>query len=272
MQVELATPTTTDPTQVLLAWVRQNFGLAFGAEHHEAFTSRVASFCRAERLTVEQLPARLSVNERLQRRFENVLSTPYTYFFREPEAFAYLTSEVLPLLRDEPEVRMWSAAAATGDEAYSMAIVARETYGDSGPAVCILATDLSEQHVATGERGEVQAGHLHDVEPGRRARWFTPSGVPDRVLVAPELRALCTFRRLNLTATPWPFVQQFHVILLRNVLYYFDDVTVHAVLQAATQQLMPGGTLVTSVTEPIDFVPAGLVRVASGIYRRVEVP
>lgn len=265
LDVEFAMPS---PIEALQAWVRHNFGLSFGAEHHDTFAGRIARFCEAERLPVHDVIARLSTSKALQRRLENALSTPYTYFMREPEAFAYLAAEVLAPLRNEVEVRLWSAAAATGDEAYSMAMVARETYGADGPLVRILATDFSEEQVAVGERGEVATGHLHELDPARRARWFLPSAVPDRMSVVPELRALCTFRRLNLATAPWPFSQQFHAILLRNVLYYFDDVTMASVLRAAVDHLVPGGALITSVTEPIESVPDGLTRIASGIYRK----
>jgi chemotaxis protein methyltransferase CheR len=241
--------------------------MSFSGDQRETFDNRIASFCVRERLTVQQVVAQLDRNEPLLRRLENALSTPYTYFLREPEAFTFLADDVLPQLRNQLEVRMWSAAAATGDEAWSMAMVAREVYGEAGPAVRILATDISEAQVATGERGEIPEAHLHDLEAARRPRWFrtTASG---KLEVVPELRALCTFRRLNLATIPWPFEQKFHVIFLRNVLYYFDDVTLRAVLQAASEQNVEGGVLITSVTEPIERVPWGLVRLAPGIYRR----
>jgi chemotaxis protein methyltransferase CheR len=110
---------------------------------------------------------------------------------------------------------------------------------------------------------------MHDLDAARRRRWFRPTAA-GKLEVVPELRALCTFRRLNLATIPWPFEQKFHVIFLRNVLYYFDEITLRAVLQAASEKLVKGGALITSVTEPIERVPWGLVRLAPGIYRRTE--
>jgi chemotaxis protein methyltransferase CheR len=275
MQVDLPrtfTPmviTASADADTLRDWVRQYLGMSFNGDQRETFNNRIVGFCVREQLTVEQILKQLDRNEPLLRRLENALSTPYTYFLREPEAFEFLTNDVLPHLRNELEVRMWSAAAATGDEAWSMAMVTREVYGDAGPPVRILATDISEQQVSIGERGEIPEAHMHDLDAARRRRWFRPTAA-GKLEVVPELRALCTFRRLNLATIPWPFEQKFHVIFLRNVLYYFDEITLRAVLQAASEKLVKGGALITSVTEPIERVPWGLVRLAPGIYRRTE--
>jgi len=254
---------------VLRDWVRRYLGLAFAGDQRQLFSTRVEAFCAREKIAVEQLACQLPGNEALLRRLADALSTPHTYFLREPDAFQTLHEQILPAFRDAPELRMWSAATAAGDEAYSMAMVAVETFGQTGPVIRILGTDISDRQVSEAERGEIPETRLNELDSLRRARWFrdTTNG-NGRQAIAPELRALCTFRRMNLTAMPWPFTQTFQVIFLRNVLYYFDDETVAAVLHAARDALEPGGFLITSVTEPIDCTPTGLTRVGPAIYRK----
>lgn len=254
---------------VLRSWVRRYLGLAFAGDQRQLFTTRVEAFCAREKISVDQLYWQLPGNETLLRRLADALSTPHTYFLREPDAFQTLRDQILPAFRDAPELRMWSAAAAAGDEAYSMAMVALETFGHSGPAIRVLGTDISDRQVCEAERGEIPETRLNELDPVRRARWFrSATNGSGRQAVVPELRALCTFRRMNLTAIPWPFTQTFQVIFLRNVLYYFDDETVLAVVNAARDALEPGGYLITSVTEPIDRTPIGLTRVGPAVYRR----
>lgn len=254
---------------VLRGLVHRQTGLAFGGDQTHHFVTRVTAFCAHEGLGVDELVQKLRRDEGLLQRLADALSTPHTCFWREPEAFAALHQLMLPAFRQEPEVRLWSAASAAGDEAYSMAMVARECFGDEGPVVRILGTDLSAQQVALAERGVVPASRLGELDAGRRARWLLAQA-DGRFRVAPELQARCAFRRMNLTAFPWPFERGFHVIFLRNVLYYFDDVTVTAVLEAAHQALVPGGFLVTSVTEPLARAPSGFRRVGPAIYRQVQ--
>jgi chemotaxis protein methyltransferase CheR len=69
--------------------------------------------------------------------------------------------------------------------------------------------------------------------------------------VVPEVRNMCTVRRLNLTSDTWPFEQKFHLIFLRNVLYYFDPPLRVQILERCYDVTEPGGYLITSLTEPL---------------------
>jgi chemotaxis protein methyltransferase CheR len=87
--------------------------------------------------------------------------------------------------------------------------------------------------------------------------------------VVRELRELCTFRRMNLTQFPWPFENRFHIIFLRNVLYYFERPIRPRILECCYDVSVPGGWLLTSLTEPMLDIKTRWRRVAPAIYQRM---
>jgi chemotaxis protein methyltransferase CheR len=171
-----------------------------------------------------------------------------TSFFRDAPMFATLRSEIVPELLTESAtpLRMWSAASASGQEAYSLAMMMTDDF-PRAPAPRILATDIN-----TNVLGRAKAGSFSQLEVNRglpaRAlvRHFTQSG-RDWV-ISDELRRMVTFRQLNL-AREWPVLEHMHVILLRNVLIYFDQATRQRVFERAVATLAPGGYLILGSAE-----------------------
>jgi chemotaxis protein methyltransferase CheR len=240
-----------DLAPALRAWVETHFGLHFAPSQHDAFRARLERFCRDVGLTHGALHRSLLAGDRaLVLRLAEAMSTNYTGFFREPEAFAFLGDVILPALPPGEAVRVWSAASSSGEEACSLATVLCERLGeDAHQRAQVLGTDLSDRQVRLAEEGVYAAPRLEALSPERRAR-FEPLGL-GQWRAGASLRRLCTFRRLNLTQTPWPFAQRFHVIFLRNVLYYFAPQVRRAVIEACYDAAEPGGWLVTSFTEPM---------------------
>jgi chemotaxis protein methyltransferase CheR len=231
-------------------WVETHCGIRFAPEQENFFRTRIDALCRTERLSLGELHARLLHGDRtLILRVAEAVSTNYTEFFREGESFDFFAKVILPAMPGP--VRIWSAAASSGEEAYSLAIVASQTLGEAQAAerVRILGTDLSERHVQAAESGIFAAERMTKLTPTQRA-WFDPAGL-GHFRAHAALRRMTTFRRLNLTQGAWPFEQRFHVIFLRNVLYYFDAPTRQRVVEACYDAAEPGAFLVTSFTEPM---------------------
>ena len=246
-------------------WVHQHFGIEFPLDQLDPFRYRVASLCDELGLDTQSLAARVTAGDvLLARRLADSVSTNYTYFFREPEVIELFRGTILPSL--PRELRIWSAAAAGGDEAYTIAITCLEAMGEDAP-VSILGTDISERQIRGAEAGVYPATHLEGLNQERLARHFTPAGL-GLYGVVPSLRRMCTFRRLNLSLAPWPFEQRFHVIFLRNVLYYFDPPTRRQVVESCYDAIEPGGWLITSLTEPLHDVPTRWTRLHGALYRR----
>lgn len=211
-----------------------------------------------------------SLDQDLQLAVMDAASTNHTYFFREPEVLDYFRDHILPRLGQRPEMRMWSAAASSGDEAYTVAIIVAETLGPEALArLSILGTDISARVVERAEAGIYGPRHAGPTPPALREKYFSPMG-EDQFRIAPDLRRACTFRRMNLKATPYPFRKPFQAVFCRNVLYYFERHDQVATLDAIYEVTEPGGWLITSVTENVRDLGSRWSPVTTGIYRRVE--
>lgn len=184
----------------------------------------------------------------LQDRIAEAMTINETSFFRDVHPFRALADHVIPeLLRDGPRVlRMWSAAAATGQEAYSLALLTAEHF-PTVPLPEILATDFSQAALQRARVGSYTQMEVNRGLPARTLiRYFTQVG--RHWQIAPEIRRAVRFEHLNLSE-PWPKLPAMHVILLRNVLLYLDDSTRGTVLQRAIDALAPGGYLLLGSAE-----------------------
>lgn len=161
--------------------------------------------------------------------FINAVTTNLTAFFREPHHFELLAQELLPQLlvkkQNTRRIRIWSAGCATGEEAYSIAMIVKEVVPANWD-VKILATDLDSSVLTKGKQGVYEEERLENVPPARLHRWFKKgSGTQaGRVQVMSELQKLITFKPLNLIHG-WPMRGPFDIIFCRNVVIYFDKST-----------------------------------------------
>lgn len=180
-----------------------------------------------------------------------------TYLFRDEEHFAFVRDVAIPeAVRRGGTVRLWSAGCATGEEAWSLAIVAREALGPKrGARVEVIGTDLNPRSLRRAERGWYGPWSFRGVDPARRARWFRPAG--RGWSVSPELRGAVRFAALNLLDEASPArPRAVDVVLCRNVLIYFDAETIARVTSLLAASLVTGGWLVPGPSDPL--LPAGL--------------
>jgi chemotaxis protein methyltransferase CheR len=182
--------------------------------------------------------------------FVNALTTNLTAFFREPHHFPML-AEHLRGLHQGSAATLWSAAASTGEEAYSMAMIACEVYETLWPPVKILASDLDSQVLQRASEAIYARELVQDLSPERLRRFFL-SGTGTRegfVKVKPELRQLVTFRNHNLRDDNWDLRESFDCIFCRNVMIYFDKPTQYQVLTRIARVLKPQGLLFAGHSE-----------------------
>ena len=191
-----------------------------------------------------------------QEALANLLRVGETRFFRHRAHVAALRERVLPervaaARAQRRPLRAWSAGCATGEEAWTLAMLAHEATG--GANFQVLATDLSERALAQAERARYATSRLTDVPPALRARWFTDDGA-----VRDELRAFVRFSPHNLLA-PARYAGGFDVILCRNVLIYFDAVRRGEVIERLCDALTDGGVLFLGYAETLRDQEAHLV-------------
>ena len=164
-------------------------------------------------------------------------------------------------------MRVWSAACSTGQEPYSLSILAHEIYGARcRQEIAILATDISSRAINKATSGIYGSNAMSSVSTDRQRLFFTESA--DGYEISASIKDLCTFRRLNLTVGSWPFKRQFHAVYCRNVLYYFDRDQQVRIVQRIHRHVVPGGWLFTSVTETLRDLDTSWAYLQPGIYRK----
>lgn len=199
----------------------------------------------------------------------DILTTNETYFFRESEHFKHLAH----LLRHDSGrqmLRVWSAAASSGEEAYSIAMTLARHAGARPWEV--VGTDLSTRVVTQARQGLYVAERCSRIEQADLKRWCLRGEGTYRgqVLMNRELRAKVRFEVGNLLH-PMPELGLFDVIFLRNVLIYFEGEAKSQLIANVIQRLKPGAYLYTGHAESLRGTPhAGLQQVAPSIYRATE--
>jgi chemotaxis protein methyltransferase CheR len=153
--------------------------------------------------------------------------------------------------RGASRVRVWTAACATGEEAYSLALLASEAFAPAPAPVSILATDISADALARARLGRYRPRSVRELPPGMRTRYLVPEA--ESLVVGEQLRRLVTFARHNLIRDPFPPLGEapFDLILCRNVLIYFDAGTVGDVLESFERARAPTGTLVLGAADAL---------------------
>lgn len=191
--------------------------------------------------------------------FTNALTTNLTAFFREPHHFDTLR-QLFGRLERGP-LRLWCAAASTGEEPYSMAMTAVEHFGGFDAPVRVLASDIDTQVLATAQRGVYPLQRVEKMKKERLRRFFQRgTGVNEgQCRVADGLRRMIEFRPLNLLEPKWDLRGPFDAVFCRNVMIYFDKPTQYRILSRIMPLLAHDGLFFAGHSESF-FHAADLLR------------
>ncbi len=196
---------------------------------------------------VEQEPGKKEFAEMI-----DALTTNKTSFLREASHFDFLRDSVFPTLTGA--VRIWSAGCSSGEEPYTLAMLANESFSDIGKRdVRILATDLSHRVLATAKAAVYPAEHMADVPNAWLSKYWVKkadAGGRPAYEANPSLRRLVHFAKLNLMEQ-WPMKGPFDAILCRNVMIYFDKSTQQQLVERYWALLRPGGHLFVGHSESL---------------------
>ena len=198
-----------------------------------------------------------------------------TSFFRDRrqlDAIAWRLLLERALGAGSGEIRVWSAACATGEEAYTLALFAAEAFAPAEPPVRILGTDISSGALAAARAGIYRERSLRAVEPALRRRYFEEArgglGVGERV------RQLVRFAPHNLARDPIPPLGEaaFDLIVCRNVLIYFDGETVERVIDGLERALRPDGMLILGSADTLCGTVRRLARIGAAPAAAARLP
>ncbi len=256
---------------------RQYFGFELPSNKLTMLSRRMKQFARAQGMdTPGQVVRRALVSPTKETLLQlaTFITTNHTYFHREPQHFERLVNDVLPAVSrsagSERDLRIWCAAASTGQEPYELAMCLEDALGENAMRwkKAVLATDISERVLATARKGNYggeQAAGL----PLDRLRNYMTKESDSTFTVIPRIRDLVTFRRLNLLSGSYPFRRPFQVIFCRNVMIYFGATVRMDVLRKLASVTAPGGYLFIGRSESARGMEETLRFIEPGLYRKV---
>jgi chemotaxis protein methyltransferase CheR len=260
--------------RLLLEGVWASYGYDFRDYALSSIRRRVRFFMQEEGLsTVTSVQDRVLHDTFAMRRFLRALSVNVTAMFRDPSFYRALREVVVPVMRTYPAVRIWHAGCATGEEVYSVAILLQEE--GLYDRCRLYATDINEAVLRQAQRGEVPLSSMREntrnyIQAGGGhgfARWYKTRD--DRAVLAPELRRNISFAQHNL-ATDQSF-NEFHLIVCRNVLIYFNRSLQERVHRLLYDSLIRFGFLGLGLKETTRFTPheAHYEELPERLYRKV---
>lgn len=193
-------------------------------------------------------------NSALRERVLNSLLTNETYFFRDIHPFEMLRTELLPELfaarAAKKRLRIWSGACSTGQEPYSIAMIVNDLLERfPGFTVEILATDIAEENLERAKAGQYSQAEVNRGLPAQMlVRHFTKKEAVWEV--NESIRRMVTFCKLNLFGT-WARMERADVILLRNVLIYFDEDAKKEILARLRRHVVEDGAVILGSSETV---------------------
>jgi chemotaxis protein methyltransferase CheR len=207
----------------------------------------------------------------------DAVSTNHTFFFREKVHFDYLMSTAFPftvnrlLQKNNRDLRVWCAAASSGEEPYVLAMLIKEFLGQQYNqwSAGVLATDISNKALSIAVEGKYSSERLEQVPAKYKFNYFEKVGA-EEYQVKESLRKEVLFRRFNLMNETFPFKKPFHIIFCRNVMIYFDHETRDELVRKMYNCTHPGGYLFIGNAETLGRTNCPYRYIAPSIYQRDE--
>ena len=202
-------------------------------------------------------------------RFVNTFTINHTAFFRESHHFSSLAEFVKK--RSKP-LSVWCAAASTGEEVYTIAMVLQENVNNAEISCSLLASDIDTQALVRAQEGVYSLDRVSPVDDFLLRKYFQ-RGVGKRVgmvRVKSVLRNMVDFRMINLVSSEnWPTDQSFDAVFCRNTMIYFEKETQSKLLDKFAQVMKPGALLFVGHSENISHLSKAFRLQGQTVYVRV---
>ncbi|MGC1457717.1 MAG: protein-glutamate O-methyltransferase CheR [Steroidobacteraceae bacterium] len=200
----------------------------------------------------------------------DLLTTNETYFFREPQHFEFMRAQLARDVQYSKPLRVWSAAASTGEEPYSIAMVLDDCLTAAGRPWEILASDISARVLERAAKGHYSTMRTEGIPPNYLKKYCLrgKGEQTGTILVDRQLRQRVQFRQINLNSALTQ-IGSFDYAFLRNVLIYFNLQTRRQVVGRVLSVLKPGGWLFISHCETLHDISDAVEAVKPAIYRKL---
>lgn len=206
----------------------------------------------------------------IQNTFIDTVTIHKTNFFRENNHFEFIKRSISQIIQESPtikltkEIRVWSSACSTGEEAYTLAMLFKEIL-PADIRVKILATDISPQSIRTALDGSYKFGPEDNITNYYINKYFVKDD--DRWIISNEIKNLVTFRLFNLMDS-FPFKNPFDIIFCRNVMIYFDKDVQEKLIGNFYNALAENGLLFIGHSESLIQIKHNFVYHEPTIYKK----
>ncbi len=246
--------------RMLAEFFKAHCGLHFGQESRYLLERRIARRCaelglRSFNAYHYALRNDTSGEAELGWAIDN-LTTNETYFLREKAQLMALIQEIIPSLQARgggaggAPVSIWSAGCSSGEEPYSIVLLAQEAGFEPGRDLRVYASDISRQMLHKARRGIYREASFRQMDPFLREKYFSEKGGQFRI--SDEIKKHVSFAHLNLLdESRSALLGSLDVVLCRNVIIYFDVETKRRVVRTFHQKLKPGGFLLLGHSESL---------------------
>jgi chemotaxis protein methyltransferase CheR len=202
----------------------------------------------------------------------DVVSTNVTYFYREHDHFTQL-GKIFDRYSDggKSKIRVWCAASSSGEEAYTISMIAHEHLELGQVDFKILATDICTRVLRKAVRGRYIDKQVEKLPAELKGRYLIPIDEDGERewQVTPELARPITFKKLNLAEFPYPLKGPIDLIFCRNVMIYFDAPVRSRATAEFFRLLAPGGKLFLSLSENLLGFSHGFQSRGPAIYEKL---
>ncbi len=205
----------------------------------------------------------------------DALSTNKTSFFREPHHFEFIKNTFIPQFvktHHFKTVKAWSAGCSSGEEAYSLAMILNEALQDSQRlGYSIFGSDISVKMLQTARKAIYPISYANDIPPYLRKKYVLKSKDPSKKLmrISQELRSHTLFNRLNFMENVYQTPYTFDIVLLRNVIIYFDKTTQNEVIRKVVEKMNKGAFLFLGHSETILNNTFKLKNVSPTVFQKI---
>lgn len=269
-------PITDSAFKEISQIVYAKYGIHLTEKKRSLVTGRLQSVLKGKGLTSfdQYIDYLQNSDESAMSELVNRISTNHTFFFREYAHFDFMMKTALPEFetyhqkKGDKNLRVWCAAASSGEEPYTLAMHMMEYFGTgySQWKAGLLATDISEDALRKAITGQYSSDSVEKIPVEMRQKYFTRNG--DNFTVTEALKNEVLYRKFNLMTPQFPFKKNFDLISCRNVMIYFDKETKEELVNKLYDQLRPGGYLFIGHSETLNGLNTPFTYVKSAIYQR----
>jgi chemotaxis protein methyltransferase CheR len=243
--------------ELLIEAIKKTQGVDFSHYKLASFKRRLYYHLEKSKLTyISELISKIIWHQGYFEHFLFDISIPVTEMYRDPDVYAFLSQKIFPFLKTFPKPRIWIAGCATGEEAYSLAILLTEYYGEQ--AFQIIASDFNAKAIDSAKKGFYDITILESKLAYKKAggkydlsQYFINHG--EKIEIIPKIKNQVLFLEHDLTSDIG--MSNIHLILCRNVFIYFDKSLQKSVTELFYQSLCAGGFLCLGLKESLEFLP-----------------